>query len=187
MNEDQKQNEELNEDIAEASAPAAAEGTEALLAERDEEIAGLKDRLLRAAAETENVRRRLEREKADALAYGATGFARDILSTADNLTRALAAIPEAAREDEVVKSVVTGVEMTAKELDSVFQRHGISRIDAIGQKLDPHRHQAMMEIENGDVEPGTILQELQAGYVMKDRLLRPALVGVAKAKAEAEA
>lgn len=187
MNEDNKQNDELNEDIAEAAAPAAAEGLEALLAERDEEIATLKDRMLRAAAETENVRRRLEREKADASTYAATGFARDILSIADNLTRAIAAIPESARDNDVVKSVITGVEMTAKELDSVFQRHGIARIESIGQKLDPHKHQAMMEIENGDVEPGTIIQELQAGYVMKDRLLRPALVGVAKAKAEAEA
>lgn len=186
MNEDNKQNEELNEDIAEASGPAQAECADALLAERDAEIAELKDRLLRAAAETENVRRRLEREKADASTYAATGFARDILSIADNLTRAIAAIPEAARDNDVVKSVVTGVEMTAKELESVFQRHGIARIESIGQKLDPHRHQAMMEIEH-DEEPGTIVQELQAGYVMKDRLLRPALVGVAKAKAEAQA
>ena len=186
MNEDNKQNEELNEDIAEASGPAQAEGADALLAERDAEIAELKDRLLRASAETENVRRRLEREKADASTYAATGFARDILSIADNLTRAIAAIPEAARDNDVVKSVVTGVEMTAKELESVFQRHGIARIESIGQKLDPHRHQAMMEIEH-DGEPGTIVQELQAGYVMKDRLLRPALVGVAKAKAEAQA
>lgn len=177
-------NDALNEDIAEATAPAGGEeGSDALLAERDEEIATLKDKLLRAAAETENVRRRLEREKVDAASYAATGFARDILSVADNLARALAAIPEAARENEVVKSVVTGVEMTAKELESVFQRHGVARIEAIGQKLDPHRHQAMMEIEHAS-EPGTIVQELQAGYVMKDRLLRPALVGVAKAKAE---
>ncbi len=187
MNDDPKKNDELNIDIAETSGTAEAEGAEALLAERDEEITALKDRLLRAAAETENVRRRLEREKTDAAVYAATGFARDILSIADNLTRAIAAIPDAARDNEVVKSVITGVEMTAKELDSVFQRHGISRIELIGQKLDPHRHQAMMEIENGEVEPGIIVQELQAGYVMKDRLLRPALVGVAKAKAEAEA
>src|SRR3546814_13706992 len=86
--------------------------------------------------------------KADASTYAATGFARDILSIADNLTRAIAAIPEAARDNDVVKSVVTGVEMTAKELESVFQRHGIARIESIGQKLDPHRHQAMMEIEH---------------------------------------
>lgn len=184
MNDDQKQNDELNQDIAETSAPEG-EGVEALLAERDEEIAALKDRLLRAAAETENVRRRLEREKADAAVYAATGFARDMLSIADNLTRAIAAIPESARADEAVKSVITGVEMTAKELDSVFQRHGIARIEAIGQKLDPHRHQAMMEIESTETEPGMIVQELQAGYVMKDRLLRPALVGVAKATADA--
>jgi molecular chaperone GrpE len=187
MNEDNKQNDELNEDIADAAARAPeGESAEALLAEREAEIADLKDRLLRAAAETENVRRRLEREKADASAYAATGFARDMLSIADNLNRAIAAIPESARENDMVKSVITGVEMTAKELESVFQRHGISRVESVGQKLDPHRHQAMMEIEH-DSEPGTIVQELQAGYVMKDRLLRPALVGVAKAKANADA
>ena len=187
MIDENKPNDALNEDIAEASAPAEGEGGENLIAERDAEIAELKDRLLRAAAETENVRRRLEREKLDAAAYASTGFARDVLSIADNLTRALAAIPEAARDNDVVKSVITGVEMTAKELDSVFSRHGITRIDSLGQKLDPHRHQAMMEVESAEAEPGTIVQELQAGYVMKDRLLRPALVGIAKARADAEA
>lgn len=186
MNDDNKLNEELNEDIAERAVPTDGDGLDAALAERDAEIAELKDRLLRGAAETENVRRRLEREKTDAASYAAAGFARDILSIADNLTRAIAAIPETVRANDDVKSVVAGVEMTAKELDSVFSRHGITRIEALGQKLDPHRHQAMMEIES-EAEPGTIVQELQAGYVLKDRLLRPALVGVAKAKANAEA
>src|SRR3546814_20869316 len=111
--------------------------------------------------------------KADASTYAATGFARDILSIADNLTRAIAAIPEAARDNDVVKSVVTGVEMTAKELESVFQRHGIARTESIGQKPDPHRNQAMMAIEH-DEEPGTIVRELQAGYMMTERQLRQA-------------
>jgi len=194
MNDEQK-NEQLNEDIAKAAdAATAAEGASpgqddasVRLAERDAEVAELKDRLLRAAAETENVRRRLEREKADAAAYAATSFARDILSVADNLTRAIAAIPAAARDNELVKSVVTGVEMTAKELDNIFQRNGIAKVESLGKRLDPNRHQAMMEIEHDSAEPGTIVQELQAGYVLKDRLLRPALVGVAKARADAPA
>lgn len=165
----------------ETEAQAGADQTAVMLAEKDEEIASLKDRLLRAAAETENVRRRLEKEKQDAQAYAATGFARDLLAVADNLRRALDAVPQGIREHDEVKPILTGIEMTERELNNVFQRHGISRIEAMGQKLDPHRHQAMMEIESADAEPGTIIQELQAGYVMKERLLRPALVGVAKA------
>jgi len=165
----------------ETEAQAGVDQTAALIAEKDEEIASLKDRLLRAAAETENVRRRLEKEKQDVQAYAATGFARDLLAVADNLRRALDAVPQGIREHDEVKPILTGIEMTERELNNVFQRHGISRIEAMGQKLDPHRHQAMMEIESADAEPGTIIQELQAGYVMKERLLRPALVGVAKA------
>lgn len=149
---------------------------------RDAEIAELKDRLLRAAAETENVRRRLEREKQDATAYAVTGFARDLLGVVDNLRRALDAIPAEAREnDEAVKTIVTGVEMTERELVNTLQRHGVTRIEAAGQKLDPNRHQAMIEVEH-EAEPGTIVQELQAGYMLKDRLLRPALVSVAKGR-----
>jgi molecular chaperone GrpE len=154
---------------------------EALLASRDAELAELKDRMLRAAAEAENSRRRLERDKADAVAYATTGFARDLLGVADNLRRAVESIPAAAREDDAVKGIVTGVEMTEKELQTVLGRHGVSRIESIGQKLDPNRHQAMLEVEHDD-EPGTIILELQAGYVIKDRLLRPALVSVAKAR-----
>jgi molecular chaperone GrpE len=150
---------------------------------RDQEIAELKDRLLRAAAEMENTRRRLERDKADATAYAVTGFARDLLGVVDNLRRALDAIPADARENEAVKTVVTGVEMTERELSNVLQRHGVSRIEAKGQKLDPNLHQAMIEVEDDAVEPGTVVQELQAGYVIKDRLLRPALVSVAKRRA----
>lgn len=149
---------------------------------RDAEIAELKDRLLRAAAETENVRRRLEREKQDATAYAVTGFARDLLGVVDNLRRALDAIPAEAREnDEAVKTIVTGVEMTERELVNTLQRHGVTRIEAAGQKLDPNRHQAMIEVEH-EAETGTIVQELQAGYMLKDRLLRPALVSVAKGR-----
>jgi len=144
------------------------------------EIEDLKRQLLYAQAETQNVRRRMEKDAADARAYAATGFARDILSVADNLSRALQSIPAAMREDEGSKPLVTGLEMTGKELETVFARHGIARIETVGAKLDPNKHQAMIELPS-DQEPGTIVQEMQAGYTIKDRLLRPAMVGVAKA------
>ena len=128
------------------------------------------------------MRRRLEKDKADATAYAATGFARDMLSVADNLERALSAIPAELREDVKLKPLLTGIDATGRELATVLQRHGVSKIDAIGAKLDPNRHQAMIELESADAEPGTVVQEMQAGYVLRDRLLRPALVGVAKAR-----
>lgn len=136
--------------------------------------------VLYARAETQNVRRRLEKDIADARAYAATGFARDILSVADNLARALDAVPAELREDEKLKGLVAGIEATAREIDKVFAAHGISRIAAYGLPLDPNQHQAMLEVPSADAEPGTIVQELQAGYMIKDRLLRPAMVAVAK-------
>lgn len=146
-----------------------------------EELEAAKQDLLYAKAETQNVRRRLEKDVADAKAYGATGFARDILTVADNLARALGAIPDAMREDEATKGLVTGLEATGRELDKVFAQHGISRIAAVGLPLDPNQHQAMLEIPTIDAEPGTVIQEMQAGYMIRDRLLRAAMVGVAKA------
>ena len=158
----------------ESGAPSLADE---LLA-RDTEIADLKDRLLRSAAEMENTRRRLDRERVDATAYAMTGFARDLLGVADNLKRAVAALPADAGFD----SVRTGIEATERELQAVLGRHGISRVETEGQKLDPNRHQAMIEVDSDTHEAGAIVAELQAGYVIKDRLLRPALVSVAKAK-----
>jgi molecular chaperone GrpE len=102
-----------------------------------------------------------------------------MLSVKDNMERALAAIADDLRADERLKGLVAGIEATGRELDSVFQRHGVTRVDAVGQPLDPNRHQAMLEVPS-DAEPGTIVQEMQPGYMIKDRLLRPALVGVAK-------
>lgn len=150
------------------------------------EIEDLRNRVLYAQAETQNVRRRLEKEKADASVYAATAFARDMLSVADNLARALTAIGGDLLEDEKLKPVLTGIEMTARELENVFQRHGVSKIVAMGEALDPNRHQAMLEIERPDAPPGTIVEEMQSGYMIKDRLLRPALVCVAKAPAGGE-
>lgn len=136
--------------------------------------------VLYARAETQNVRRRLEKDIADARAYAATGFARDILSVADNLSRALSSIPADVREDEKLKGLVAGLEATGREIEKVFGAHGITRIAAMGLPLDPNQHQAMLEVPSADVEPGTVVQELQAGYMIKDRLLRPAMVAVAK-------
>ena len=150
------------------------------VAQLEDALAAAKQDVLYAQAETQNVRRRMEKEAQDARTYAATGFARDVLSVADNLTRALEAIPAEMREDEKTKGLVTGLEATGRELDSVFAKNGISRIAAMGLPLDPNVHQAMVEIPNGDAEPGTIVAEMQAGYMIKDRLLRPALVGVAK-------
>ncbi|PWG01650.1 nucleotide exchange factor GrpE [Sphingosinicella humi] len=150
------------------------------LAELEKELEEVRQHVLYAQAETQNVRRRLEAEKQAASTYAATGFARDMLSVKDNLDRALAAVPEELRKDEKINGLITGIEATARELDSVFQRNGITRVEAMGQPLDPNKHQAMIEVPTEDTETGVIVQEMQAGYMIKDRLLRPALVGVAR-------
>ncbi len=145
-----------------------------------DDLEAARQEVLYAKAETQNVRRRLEKDIADARAYAATGFARDILSVSDNLSRALDAVPADLRDDEKFKGLVAGIEATAREIDKVFAAHGISRIAAMGLPLDPNQHQAMIEIPHAEAEPGTVIQELQAGYMIKDRLLRPAMVAVAK-------
>ena len=136
--------------------------------------------VLYARAETQNVRRRMEKDIADTRSYAATGFARDILSVSDNLVRAIESIPQELREDDKFKSLVAGIEATQRELERVFSQHGVTRVAAMGLPLDPNVHQAMMEIPSEDADPGIVIQEMQAGYLIKDRLLRPALVGVAK-------
>ena len=174
-------NDTVREDTA-ADAPELAEHDR--LQALETELAEMKAAMLYAQAETQNVRRRLEKDAQDARAYAATAFARDILSVSDNLERALQAIPSDLREDDRFKNLVVGLEATGRELASVFERNGISRISALGEKLDPNRHQAMIELPTADAEPGTIVQEMQGGYMIKDRLLRPALVAVAKAAEE---
>ncbi|MEO5707664.1 MAG: nucleotide exchange factor GrpE [Alteraurantiacibacter sp.] len=150
------------------------------IAQIETELEELKQQVLYARAETQNVRRRLEKDIADARAYAATGFARDVLSVSDNLGRALEAIPVDLREDERMRSLIAGIEATQRELDKAFGLHGIARIGAVGLPLDPHQHQAMIEVPTDDHEPGTVVSEMQSGYMIKDRLLRPALVAVAK-------
>ena len=149
------------------------------VAELERQLEEAKSAALYAAAETQNVRRRLEDEKSQPSAYAAAGFARDMLAIKDHLDRALAAVSDELRADKVASQFLAGIESTSRELDSVFQRNGITRITSVGEPLDPHRHQAMMEVPS-DQAPGTIVEEMQPGYMMKDRLLRPALVGVAK-------
>jgi molecular chaperone GrpE len=157
-----------------------AGGIEARLAAAESELAEAKDRLLRALAETENVRRRAQREREDAQRYGATGFARDLLNVADNLRRALESAPEEQAQDEVTRSLLAGVAATERELLAAFERQGIRRISPKGERFDHNFHQAIFEAENTGKPAGTVVEVLQDGYVQHDRLLRPAMVGVAK-------
>lgn len=179
MTEEPMMNEQLAEDVADAAAPADAPAEDATAA-LQAELAEAKQAVLYAQAETQNVRRRAEQEAKTTRDYAVVPFARDVLSVADNLSRALDAIPADLREDDKFKGLVNGLDATSRELAAIFQRHGITRIEAMGQPLDPNRHQAMMELPS-DEAPGTIIQEMQPGYMIKERLLRPAMVGVAKA------
>ena len=144
-------------------------------------VTQLKDQLLRALAETENVRRRARKDVTDASRYGIANFARDMLSVSDNMARALDSIPDDAREEsDVVKAIAEGVEMTAREMASALERHGIRQVSPLGEKFDYNLHQAMFEAKDSDQPDGTIVNVVQAGYMIGERLLRPAMVGVAK-------
>ena len=160
----------------EGAPEAAALAT--LVAERDE----FKDRVLRTLAEMENLRRRTEREVADARTYAVTNFARDMLNAADNIRRALESVPEAERAGAAgaFKALIDGIELTERDLGKTLERHGVKSIDPKGQRFDPNRHQAMFEVPDAEVPSGTVVQVMQSGYVIGDRTLRPALVGVAK-------
>ena len=180
MTEDEKlheEAEELRRETADGS-PELAEHDR--IAELESQLEEANAKTLYAAAEIQNVRRRLEQEKQQASAYAAAQFARDMLAIKDHLERALVAVGDELRTDKVAAQFLAGIEATARELESVFAKNEITRIKSIGEPLDPHRHQAMMEIPSADAEPGTIVEEMQPGYMLKDRLLRPALVGVAK-------
>ena len=167
-----------------AGAPIESEAEESSpeirAAEREAELAEYKDRLLRALAETENVRRRAQREREDASKYAIAGFAKDLLSAADNLRRALESLPESEATDKRTRSLLAGVAATERELLGVFERHGIKRIDPKGEVFDHNFHQAIFEAERPDHPNGSVVEVLQPGYVLHDRLLRPAMVGVAK-------
>jgi molecular chaperone GrpE len=166
---------------AEPGAPEGAAATDQRLVEAEAEIARLKNEYLRALAETENVRRRAARDREEANQYAISSFARDLLSVADNLQRALGSVAEDARkQDPALDALMSGVELTEKELQSVLDRHGVKRILATGQPFDPHVHEALYEIPDASVPHGTVLQEVQSGYTIHDRTLRPARVGIAK-------
>ena len=145
-----------------------------------EEIKILKEEKIRVLAEMENLRKRFEREKIDSIKYGSVNFARDILSPGDNLERALSAINEEEEHPQSIKNLIEGLLMVKKELSTALEKNGITKIDSLDKKFDPNLHQAMMEIENNDLDEGIVVQEIQTGYMMHDRLLRPAMVGVSK-------
>ena len=154
--------------------------SEDLIEKLNEEITGLKDQRLRAIAELENFRKRAEKDQSDALKYGISNFAKEIINIRDNIERAQSSISEEAKNNKSIKSVIEGIDLIAQSVVSTFEKIGIKKIESLNEKFDHNLHQAMMEIENNDLEPGTIVQELIPGYTLHDRLLRPAMVGVSK-------
>jgi molecular chaperone GrpE len=188
-------NEAANDDVAARASgwtdPAVDEDGNPLAEDHEADIdpveqlvtenAELKDQLLRALAEMENVRRRTDRQVKDANVYAVSNFARDTLVIGDNLRRTLDAVPEEARrDDDALKSLLEGVELTHRELQKTLEKHGVHEIVPDGEKFDPNFHQAMFEVENPDIASGTIVQVVQSGYVIGERVLRPAMVGIAK-------
>ena len=145
-----------------------------------DEIEQLRDEKLRLLADMENLRKRSDRDRVDSIRYGNINFARDILSLGDNLSRALDAIPKDAEKTETITNLINGLRMVQREFTSILEKHGIKKIEALNQRFDHNFHQAMMEIESEEVEEGIVIQEIQSGYNMHDRLLRPSMVGVAK-------
>lgn len=194
MPDDKTDPNETNEDQAKpadslkAEAPADGDPGRKLGADLDAllvENAEMRDRLLRTLADMENLRRRTEREKADTARYAITNFARDVLTVGDNLKRTMDHVPaDAAAQDPALKTFLEGVELTERELLNVLERHGVTRIEPLGQRFDPNFQQAMFEVQNPDVAEGTVVDVMQAGYTIGDRCLRPALVAVAKGGAK---
>ena len=186
---DNSPEEVLTKDQLEAAADALLDGDtgeDAFEMDTYEELAtenaDLKDRVLRAMAETENLRKRAEREKAEATLYAATNFARDLLSVSDSMAKALEMMPDDARKnaDEATRNLIDGIELTRRELLNSFLKHGIAEVDPLDEKFDPHFHQAMFEVPGSDKPNGTVVQVVQTGFKIGERILRPALVGVAK-------
>ena len=167
-----------NNDINEEPADEETQETEEEILK--EEIKTLKEEKIRVLAEMENLRKRFDREKIDSIKYGSVNFARDILSPGDNLERALSAINQEEEHPQSIKNLIEGLLMVKKELSTALEKNGITKIESLDKKFDPNLHQAMMEIENNDLEEGIVVQEIQTGYMMHDRLLRPAMVGVSK-------
>ena len=169
--------ENTNENPSESDTPTSDED---IILKLNEEISDLKDQRLRAIAELENFRKRAEKDQSDALKYGVTNFAKEIINIKDNIERAQSSISDEVKTNEAVKSVVEGLDLIAQATVSTFEKIGIKKVESINQKFDHNLHQAMMEIEKDEMEPGTIVQEILPGYTLHDRLLRPAMVGVSK-------
>ena len=169
--------ENSNENPSKSDTPISDED---IILKLNEEISDLKDQRLRAIAELENFRKRAEKDQSDALKYGVTNFAKEIINIKDNIERAQSSISDEVKTNEAVKSVVEGLDLIAQATVSTFEKIGIKKVESINQKFDHNLHQAMMEIEKDEIEPGTIVQEILPGYTLHDRLLRPAMVGVSK-------
>jgi len=182
----QEQEEDIteNQETTETDIEENSDTNEDDIQKLKEEIESLKDQRLRAVAELENFRKRAEKDQSDALKYGIANFAKEIINIGDNIERAKSSISEEVRSNESIKSVVDGLDLIAQSTMATFEKIGIKKIESINQKFDHNLHQAMMEIEKNDCEPGTIVQELIPGYTLHDRLLRPAMVGVSKKSQE---
>jgi molecular chaperone GrpE len=187
-NDTENQNAAPQAEPAHDAAPEAAPEADPI-AVLEAEKADLKDKMLRLLADMENLRRRTEREIADARTYAVANFARDMLNVADNIRRAIESVPEEASKtaEGAFKGLIDGIDLTERDLLKNLERHGVKRLDPQGQKFDPNLHQAMFEIPNAEVPNGTVLQVVQTGYVIGDRVLRPALVGVSKGGPKAAA
>ena len=173
-----------NQETTETDVDENSDTNEDEIKKLKQEIESLKDQRLRAVAELENFRKRAEKDQSDALKYGIANFAKEIINIGDNIERAKSSISEEVRSNESIKSVVDGLDLIAQSTMATFEKIGIKKIESINQKFDHNLHQAMMEIEKNDIEPGTIVQELIPGYKLHDRLLRPAMVGVSKKSQE---
>lgn len=178
----EEQKQENQEPVAEAAPAEVVDIKDARIAQLEEEVAKVKDQFVRAVAETDNVRKRSQRDLEENSKYAITGFAKDMVSVLENLKRASESFtPEAIGENALLKTIAEGVELTLQELLGIFQKFGITRIDPMGQKFDHNLHQAVAQVEVPNTEPNTVIQVVQAGYMIADRLLRPAMVVVSKA------
>lgn len=176
---------EASPEIEDEVAEVAEEATEVRIAELEGKVKQYKDQLLRAIAETDNLRKRSERQLEDAHKYAVSNFAKDLLNVADNLRRAIEAAPNAeSAEDELVNNLHAGVQAVERDLLAAFDKHGIVKITPLDHRFDPNFHQAMFEVPDSGKPAGTVVQLLQPGYLLRDRLLRPAMVGVAKGRPE---
>jgi molecular chaperone GrpE len=178
MSETSESSDQVGSNPDHAATPGSS--AEPSLAELTEELATTRDRLLRCLADQENARRRAQRDRNEVVRYAASGFASDLLQTADNLERAIDSVPQEKRADGAVSALLTGIEATRRALLDAFAKHGLRRLDPIGEKFDPNWHEASFELTDGRHPPGAVASVLQPGYLHHDRLLRPALVGVSK-------